>query len=164
MARISPTTYKPILQYHFIVEFSNLELAQNNQNYARSTTLPAANNNPILIEYGNTYTYIKGKTKWNEINMTFYSLSTPDTNKIMWDWLKKHQDVIEGKDLFKDDYVADLTIKLLKPDETVAATWKLINAFASAINWGSVDWASNDVIQPEVTFVYDYAEFVERTQ
>lgn len=159
MARLSPASYKPILQYHFIVEFSNLSLAQNNQNYARGSDLPSAENNPILIEYGNTYMHVKGKTKWNELTMQFYALSTPNTNQLMWDWLKKHQDVSTGKDAFKDAYMADLTIKLLTPDESVAATWKLINAFASSINWGNVDWGGNEVIQPEVTFVYDYAEY-----
>ena len=161
MARLSPSNYKPILQYHFVVEFSDhgMELGQNTVNYARGTDLPAAENNPVKIEYGNTYMWIKGKTLWNNITMQFYSLSQPNTNLKLWDYLNKHQNISTGVDDFKDKYMGQVTIKLLNPDETPVGQWKLVNAFISAINWGNVDWASEDVIQPEVTFVYDYAEW-----
>ena len=103
--------------------------------------------------------WIKGKTLWNNITMQFYSLSQPNTNLKLWDYLNKHQNISTGVDDFKDKYMGQVTIKLLNPDETPVGQWKLVNAFISAINWGNVDWASEDVIQPEVTFVYDYAEW-----
>ena len=161
MARLSPSSYKPILQYHFIVEFSShgMALDQTTSNYARGSDLPAAENNPIVIEYGNTYMWVKGKTRWNNITMQFYSLSQPNTNAKLWDYLNKHQDISGGTDKFKADYMGDVGIKLLNPDETPVGTWKLIDAFISNVNWGNVDWSSEDVIQPEITFVYDYAEW-----
>tara|TARA_R110000822_G_scaffold128195_20_gene263939 strand:- start:1482 stop:1970 length:489 start_codon:yes stop_codon:yes gene_type:complete len=159
MARLTPSNYKPILQYHFIVEFDNydMELQQNSQNYAKGADLPAADNNPISIEYGNTYMWVKGKTRWNSITMQFYSLSSPNTNGKLWQYINAHQKVESGTDDFKENYMGDVTIKLLNPDETEVGKWRLINAFISAINWGSVDWGAEDVIQPEITFVYDYA-------
>jgi hypothetical protein len=160
MARLSPSSYKPILQYHFSVNFTKYPLQlplQNTANYARGTDLPSADNNPVLVEYGNTYMYVKGKTRWNAITMQFYSLSDPDTNKQMWDYLGVHQDSDTGADSFKADYAGDVAITLLNPDETPVGTWTLVNAFISNINWGNVDWASEDVIQPEITFVYDHA-------
>lgn len=162
MARLSPSNYKPILQYHFIVEFTKfgMDLAMNTQNYARGSDLPAADNNPISIEYGNTYIWVKGKTRWNDITMQFYSLSEPNTNKKMWDYLNVHQNVVDGLDKFKDEYMADIFIKLLNPDETAVGTWKLINAIVSNISWGTVNWGGEEVIQPEITFKYDYAEWV----
>ena len=158
MARLTPANYRPILQFHFHVIFSNLEQGTF-VTYAKGTDLPSADNNPVLIEYGNTYMYVKGKTRWNNISMTFYSLSKPDTNKMMWDYLNKHQVIPDGKDSFKDQYMGDMQIQLLNPDETVVGTWKLLNAFIASINYGNVDWAAEDVVQPEITFVYDYAEW-----
>lgn len=161
MARLTPADYRPILQYHFIVEFSGLDLANNTQNYARGSDLPSAENNPISIEYGNTYIWVKGKTRWNNITMQFYSLAQPtNTNGKMWDYLNKHQAITDGKDSFKEDYMGDISITLLHPDDTRIGSWKLINAFVATINWGAVDWSSEEVVQPEVTFVYDYAEWV----
>ena len=173
MARLTPSNYKPILQYHFIVEFlgqsadskfgiGDLELAQDAQNYAKGSDLPSVDNNPISVEYGNTYMWVKGKTRWNNITMQFYSLSEPDTNKKLWDYLNVHQTVTDGKDQFKKDYIGDLSIKLLNPTETEVGKWKLINAFVANVNWGSVDWGGEEVIQPEITFVYDYAEWTSK--
>ena len=162
MARLSPSSYKPILQYHFIVEFGDhgMALGDNTENYARGSDLPAAENNPIKIEYGNTYMWIKGKTVWNNINMQFYSLGGGiNTNKKLWDYLNKHQSITDGKDEFKDTYMGQVTIKLLEPTGTPVGQWKLINAFIASVNWGNVDWGAEEVIQPEVQFVYDYAEW-----
>lgn len=162
MARLSPANYKPILQYHFIVEFDNygMNLGQNTQNYAKGSDLPAAENNPISIDYGNTYMWVKGKTRWNNITMQFYSLSEPNTNQKLWQYLNVHQQVVPGVDDFKDAYMGDVSIKLLTPTEEQVGKWKLVNAFIASINWGNVDWSSEDVIQPEISFAYDYAEWV----
>lgn len=159
MARLAPRNYRPILQYHFIVEFSEhgMELGQNTQNYAKSSDLPSLTNNPVTIDYGNTYMWVKGKTRWNDITMQFYSLSEPDTNKKLWDYLNKHHIVDDGRDLFKDEYMGQITLKLLHPNEKSVGKWKLINAIVSDMSWGNVDWSSDEVIQPEVTFKYDYA-------
>lgn len=158
MARLTPASYRPILQFHFHVIFSSLEEGAF-VTYARGSDLPSADNNPVVIEYGNTYMHVKGKTRWNNVSMTFYSLSKPDTNDIMWKYLNKHQAVTDGTDTFKDEYMGDIQIQLLNPNETVVGTWKLINAFIANINFGSLDWSADDVVQPEITFVYDYAEW-----
>ena len=172
MARLSPADYRPILQYHFIVDFSGqsadsifgvgeLELNQNTQNYARGSDLPSADNNPIMIEYGNTYMWVKGKTRWNNITMQFYSLSEPNVNSKLWEYLNVHQQITGGEEQFKKDYVGELTIKLLNPDETPVGRWVLVNTFIASINFGNVNWGSEDVIQPEITFVYDFARWVQ---
>jgi hypothetical protein len=163
MARLSPSSYRPILQYHFHVKFTSQPLNlpfKSTDNYAKGTDLPSADNNPIAIEYGNTYMWVKGKTRWNNITMQFYSLSTPNTNQQMWDYINKHQSISDGKDEFKDTYMGDVGIALLTPTEDVVGYWILVNAFIANINWGNVDWGSEDVVQPEITFVYDYAEWV----
>lgn len=161
MARLTPANYKPILQYHFIVEFSKfgMDLGQNATNYAFGSDLPSVVNNSQVLEYGNVYTYYKGKTKWNPLSMQLYSLAQPNTNQKLWDYLNQHQDVASGAEKFKDDYVADVTIKLLNPDETPIGQWKLINAFADEISWGTVTWQGQDVVSIDVTFVFDHAEW-----
>ena len=136
MARLTPQNYRPILQFHFQVIFGDL----NNDGFitnARGTDLPSAENNPVVIEYGNTYMHVKGKTRWNNITMTFYATSIPDSNKKMWDYFNKHQKVTEGTDDFKDKYMGDMQIQLLNPTETVIGTWKLINTFIATIFRGS---------------------------
>jgi hypothetical protein len=134
-----------------------MALSQDTYNYARGSDLPSAENNPIRIDYGNTYIYIKGKTVWNTLTMQFYSLATPNVNQKIWDYLNKHQNITEGKDDFKENYMGDVRITLLSPNEQRVGTWGLVNAFIQSVNMGTVSWSGEEVIQPEITFVYDYA-------
>lgn len=156
MARMTPSSYRPILGFHFKVQFEQLNDSAF-VTYAKGTTLPSMTNNPVVVDHGNTYIYVKGKTRWNAITMTFYAMSTPDTNTKIWDYLQSHQKTEAGTDDFKDVYMKDVQIQLLNPDESIVKTWKLKQAFISEINFGTVDWSSEEVVQPEITFIYDYA-------
>ncbi len=161
MARLDPSSYKPISQFHFQVKFSQLD-APDFVTYAKATALPSLTQTPIKIDYGNTYMYVKGKTVWNEIAMTFYGLSDPDTNTKFWKYLQKHQKTESGIDQFKMDYMNDIQLMLLNPDETEVGTWRLINAFVSTMNFGQVDWSSEDILQHEISFIYDYATWTPK--
>lgn len=158
MARLDPAQYRPILSYHFQVMFSTLNEGEF-VTYAKGLTLPSMTNNPIKVDYGNTYMHLKGKTFWNPITMTFYALSKPTTTNKLWDYINKHQTIKDGKDAFKSDYIGDIQLALLNPDETQVGTWKLINAFISEISFGDMDWSNEEIVTPEITFVYDYPEW-----
>jgi len=155
MARMSPQDYHPILSFRFQVTFSVLEGIGF---WGKSVTLPSATNNPITIEYGNTYVKVKGKTRWNDVTMTCYAFEGM-TNEQLWKWLNElHQKVDEGKDYYADQYKRDVTINLMNPkNDATVGTWKLIGAFISDINFGSLDFASEEIVQPEITISYDYA-------
>ena len=155
MARMSPESYHPLLSFRFKVIFSVIEGVQF---FGKSITLPSAENNPITVEYGNTYVKVKGKTRWNDITMTCYAFENMTHDKL-WGWLNdRHQKVNEGKDYYADEYKRDIQIQLLAPnEERVVGTWKLIGAFINNINFGNVDFASEEIIQPEISIAYDYA-------
>jgi hypothetical protein len=155
MARITAESYRPQLQFRFRIIFSVLDAVQF---YGKSVDLPSAENNPITVEYGNTYMKVKGKTRWNDINITCYSYE--DITQIeLWEYLDKlHHGVKEGKDGFAKDYKRDIQIQLLAPDEEkVVGTWRLVGAFVASINYGKLDWGAEEVVQPELTLAYDYA-------
>lgn len=157
MARLSPQDIHPLLSFRFKVIFSILD---NVQFYGKAITLPAAENNPLTIDYGNTYIKVKGKTRWNDVTMTCYAFEDMTHNEL-FDWLNGlHQKIDEGKDWYGDDYKKDITIQLLSPGaDRVVGTWKLIGAFINTVNFGNMDFSSEEIIQPEVTISYDYAMY-----
>lgn len=157
MARLSPQDIHPLLSFRFKVIFSILD---NVTFYGKSITLPAAENNPITIEYGNTYMKVKGKTRWNDVTMTCYAYEDMTHNEL-FDWLHViHQKIDEGKDFYADEYKKDIQIQLISPrEDRVVGTWKLIGAFINNVNFGALDWTTEEVIQPEVTIAYDYAMY-----
>ena len=157
MARLTPTDYKPHLSFRFQVIFSEM---QNIKFYAHSTTLPVVDNNPITLEYGNTQMVVKGKTKWNQIVMSLYAYENMTYDEVWKYFNDKHQDIEKGEDHYANDYKKDITIQLLRPNNGVVAVWKLVNAFVANFNPGQLNWASDEPLQPEITFAYDYAKYI----
>ena len=136
MARISPETYNPQLTFRFRIQFSQLADVSV---YGKAIQLPTVDNSPITVEYGNTQMKVKGKTKWNDIQMTCYAYERMTMNQL-WGYLNDlHQDVIQGTDEYGDTYKKDIQIQLLGPTDNVVGTWKLIGAFIGQINYGELD-------------------------
>ncbi len=158
---MSPNDYNPLLSFRFKVIFSTLEGLEF---YGKSITLPEAENNPLTVEYGNTYIKLKGKTKWNDVTMTCYAFENV-THDRLWNWLNSiHQDITNGKDYYADQYKKDIIIQLLNPaGEVVIGSWKLINAFISRINFGAMDYTTEEIVQPEISISYDYALYESGT-
>ena len=158
MARLTPQNINPQLSFRFKIVFSELE---DIGIYAKSIQLPTIDNGTIIVDYGNTQMKVKGKTKWNDIQMTLYAFEQK-TMRQLWKYLNElHQKVDDGKDFYPDDYKKDVQIQLLAPNDDVISTWKLIGAYANLINFGDLDYGTEEIVQPQVTFSYDYALFVD---
>lgn len=157
MARLSPESHEPLVSFRFRIQFSQL---QDIPIYGKAIQLPTVDNSPITLEYGNTQMKVKGKTKWNDIQITCYAYERMTMNQL-WAYLNDlHQDVIQGRDEYGDTYKKDIQIQLMGPTDNVVGTWKLIGAFMSQINYGDLDWSTEEVVQPQITISYDYATFV----
>lgn len=157
MARLSPEAYDPLLSFRFRIQFSELPDVGF---YGKSVNLPVVDNNPLTLDYGNTQMKVKGKTKWNDIQITCYAYEKM-TMEQLWDYLNKlHQDVPKGEDKYGDDYKKDIQIQLMNPFDIPIGTWTLIGGFMSQINFGELDWSAEEVVQPQLTLSYDYATFV----
>lgn len=138
----------------------------------KAINLPSIDQGEIVIDYINTDFKVKGKSRWQDVTLQIYDAvgSGPSgTNvaagpKEIHDWLLKHHDSLQGKDDWAfpsgGGYKRSATIKVLEPDGvTNAYHWDLTGVFISAINFGSMDWATEDAVIAEITLKYDYAEF-----
>lgn len=154
MARLSPEQYNPITSWRFKIQFSSLPEVGF---YAKSITLPQIDNAPLTLEYGNTQMKIKGKTKWNDVEMVMYAYEKM-TNEQLWEYMTTlHQKVDDGTDFYGEKYKLDVLIQIMSPGDQPIAKWTLIGAFANLINFGEMDYSTEEVVQPRITFSYDYA-------
>lgn len=154
MARLVPAAHKPILGFRMQLQTEPLGDAKI---YCKSFALPSFDNSPVIAEYGNTQMKIKGKTKWNDLQITCYHYEGMTINDV-WNWLLEHQNTPGGEDDFAEYYKHDITLKLLKPDgNTSAHEMKLIGAFISSADMGQFDWASEEIVEISITLAYDYA-------
>lgn len=159
MSRLSPESYNPQVSFRFRIQFSDIK---DINIYGKAAQLPTVDNSPITVEYGNTQMKIKGKTKWNDIQITCYAYEGL-TMEQLWLYLNDlHQDVKEGTDEYGSTYKKDIQIQLLGPTDNVVGTWKLVGAFMSLINYGELDWSTEEVVQPQITISYDYALYEGR--
>lgn len=157
MARITAATYKPQLQFRFQM---SIEKLPNALYYLKSSDLPIMSNNSIEIDYGNTSFHVKGKTRWNKLNCTLYAYETMTFSELFL-WANYHQTATSGIDQHKDMYeVGLIQLQLLNPMDIPVNTVKLFNAYLDEINYGQVDWGSNEPIAPSITIVYDYASVI----
>jgi hypothetical protein len=156
MARLSPESYRPILSFRFKIQFSAIP---NINFFGKATSLPSLSNNPKTIDYGNTYITVKGKTKWNNISIDMYAFEGMTHDELFGYLNDMHQEISSGKDKYGSSYKKDVQIQLLGPDDSVVGTFKLIGAFIETLNFGQMDWSNDDPIVPQITLIYDYAEY-----
>jgi hypothetical protein len=154
MARLTPDNLNPQLSFRFKLVFSELgDIGV----YGKAVQLPTVDNGTIVVDYGNTQLKVKGKTKWNDIDITCYAFEKI-TMEQLWNYLNKlHQQVDVGEDYYPDDYKKDIQIQLLSPYDLVVGTWKLIGAFVNTLNFGELDYSNEEIVQPRLTISYDYA-------
>jgi len=156
MARLDPQTYNPITSWRFKIQFSSLPEVGF---YAKSITMPTVDNQPLTVEYGNTQMKIKGKTKWNDVELTMYAYEKMTINQL-WDYMDTlHQKIDVGEDFYGKDYKLDILIQIMSPADIPIAKWTLVGAFANVINFGQFDYSTEEVVQPSLTISYDYAVF-----
>lgn len=153
MRLLNPIAFNPTLQFRYSVLTSKLPMALF---YARSADQPTADNSPIEAHYGNSSFWTKGKTKWNDINLTCYQYEGI-TLREMWLYFQQHQIVEFAKDQYSFAYKHDLQLAVLNPMMIPIGTWSLHGAFYSTVNFGNMDWGNDDVAQVELTIKYDYA-------
>lgn len=150
-----PNVLHPSLQFRYTIFSSRIPGATI---YARSSQQPGFENNPIKVDYGNSYFKIKGKTSWDDISIRCYQfegITIPD----FWKYVQQHQIVKSAKDQYGLLYKHDLRVVVLNPLQIPIGSWKLVGAFFSGVKFGDMDWGTDDAVEIDLTIAYDYAEY-----
>lgn len=154
MARLSPSAHIPSLSFRMELQVGVFPQAHI---YCKSFQLPTIDNSTVIAEYGNTQMKLKGKTKWNSLNITCYQYENITINEV-WEYFTKHQKVETGEDQYADNYKNDITLKVLKASGIESShEFKLHGAFIATVDFGQFDWASEEIVEIPITIDYDYA-------
>jgi len=124
---------------------------------------------------GNTY-YYPGTVTWEPVNATIVNAVNPDGNKILYDalvgsgYLKPdvQEDVFfnpaqDPGTINKFDAVNQLgnvIIEELNGQGGLIGTWTLNNAFITSATFGDLSYESDDILNIEINFRYDWADYV----
>lgn len=147
-----PGPFEPNLQFRFTILTSRLKGAI----YARAAQQPSFDNSPLELHHGNSSFFVKGKTKWNPLQIQFYQFEGI-TLLEFWSYMQKHQITETATDLYASSYKHDLRVSVVDPTEIPAGTWVLHGAFYDQVDFGQMDRTSDEVMEVNATIRYDYA-------
>lgn len=147
MATIDPnelfyTAFEPKLQNRFILYVDGIPSYM-----VKGVSGLGFTNDEITLNHINTYRKIKGKTKWNNINLTLYDPITPSGSQTVMEWARLHHESVTGRDSYSDVYKKDLTINVLGPNGDIVGEWISKGSFILSADFGDYNWDNESVAQ-----------------
>ena len=104
----------------------------------------------ITLNHINVYRKIKGKAKWEDIEMTLFDPITPSGAQAVMEWVRLHHESVTGRDGYSDFYKKDVTINALGPVGDIVSEWVIKGAFIKTANFGDFSW-DDDAAAQEIT-------------
>ena len=111
----------------------------------------------VSLNHINVQRFVKGKSKWGEIQMTLFDPITPSGAQAVMEWVRLHHESVTGRDGYSDFYKKDLTFDVLGPVGDIVSEWVIKGAFITDANFGDYSWDSVDTaINLTMTVQPDY--------
>jgi hypothetical protein len=123
----------------------------------KTSAKPSMTNGEVVIDHINVKRKLKGKSSWNSIAITIYDAIVPSAAQAVMQWVRLHHESATGRDGYASIYKKDITLNQLSPLGEVIEEWKLKGCYLSEVNFGSLDWSTEDVVMIDATLNYDWA-------
>jgi hypothetical protein len=118
---------------------------------------PSLESDEVILEHMNVTRYVKGKSRWQPLDITLYDPIVPSAAQQVHEWILLHHESTTGRDGYSDFYKKNITFNLLDPVGAVVEEWELKGAYIQSANFGDMDFASSDPTEITLTLRYDYA-------
>ena len=146
------TPFEPKLKNRFIMQIDGI-----NAYLIKSINRPSLTNDEVVLEHMNTTRYVKGKSRWEPLEITLYDPVVPSAAQQVMEWVRLHHESVTGRDGYSDFYKKNITFNLLDPVGAVIEEWELKGAMIQSANFGDLDFATSDPVEISMTLRYDYA-------
>ena len=148
------TAYEPKVQNRFIMYIDGIPAY-----FIKSAARPSIANGTIKLDHMNTYRKLKGKSEWQDIEVTLYDAIVPSAAQACMEWVRLAHESVTGRNGYADFYKKDVVINVLGPVGDKVEEWQLKGAFPSTVNFGAtvLDWSSAEALTISMTLTYDYA-------
>lgn len=147
------TPFEPKVSFRFLMTIAGIPAFT-----IKAAAMPNLDNGQINIDFNNVDFKVKGKSRWQNINITLYDPVDPSAAKAVHDWIKKHHNSASGVDGFAfSEYKKDIILQAMNPKIAPVETWALYGTYIKTSNWGQMDWSTDEPKQIELELAYDYA-------
>ena len=113
--------------------------------------------NSVEIPLLNTSTYVAGRYKWNDIQITFRDPITPSASQALMEWIRLISESVTGRMGYAAGYKRDIELEMLDPNGVVIEKWILKNAWIKNYNGGALKYNDDSLATVTTNLVMDYA-------
>ena len=146
------TPFEPKLKNRFIMQIGGI-----NAYLIKTATRPQIQFDEVILEHMNVTRYVKGKGRWQPIEITLYDPVVPSASQQVMEWIRLSHESITGRDGYSDFYKKDVTFNLLGPVGDVVEEWVLKGAFIQSADFGELSFEDSTPVEITATIKYDYA-------
>ena len=147
------TPFEPKLKNRFIMQIDGIPAYT-----IKGVNRPQIDFDEVVLEHMNVTRYVKGKGRWQPMEITLYDPVVPSAAQAVMEWVRLGHESVTGRDGYSDFYKKDITIQVLGPVGDIVEEWTLKQAWIKSANFGTLDQTTGaDPIEIELSLRYDYA-------
>jgi hypothetical protein len=145
-------TYEPKRKFRWILQIEGIDAYT-----LKTAARPQLTFDEVVIDYINTKRYVSGKQTWAAMAVTTHDPIAPSAAQKVMDWVRLNYEPLTGRMGYASFYKKNIVLKLLDPQGTVVEYWDIIGAWPQDVNFGDLDYASNDNSEISFTLRFDNA-------
>jgi hypothetical protein len=156
----------PKLKYRFRAVFENFGVSTDRVELTKqveSISRPNLNMNPFTIDVYNSKVNLVGKPSWEAVSVTLRDDAGGNVSKLVGEQIQKQFDFAEQSSAASGiDYKFVLKFEMLDGGNgvnqpNVLETWELYGCFLQQVQYGEVNYSTNDPVKIQLTIKYDNA-------
>lgn len=156
----------PKLKFRFRASFENFGVSSNKVEMTKQVMdikRPSVNFNPITVDVYNSKVYLAGKPEWQEITVNLRDDAGGNVSKLVGEQIQKQFDFMEQASAASGiDYKFLLRYEMLDGGNganqpNVLETWELYGCFISSVDYGDMNYATNEPATIALTVRFDNA-------
>ena len=146
------TPFEPKMKNRFIMNIDGIPAY-----LIKTANRPSIQFDEVVLEHMNVTRYVKGKGRWQPIEITLYDPVVPSAAQSVMEWVRLSHESVTGRDGYSDFYKKAVTFQLLGPVGDVVEEWVLKGCFIESATFNDLDFASSDPVDVTLSLKYDYA-------
>jgi len=146
------TPFEPKLKNRFIMQIDGI-----NAYLIKTATRPSIESDEVILEHMNVTRYVKGKSRWQPLEITLYDPVVPSAAQQVMEWVRLSHESVTGRDGYSDFYKKNVTFNVLGPVGDVVEEWELKGCYIQSANFGDLTFDDATPVEISLTLRYDYA-------
>jgi hypothetical protein len=151
--QILATAFEPVQSNRFLMLMDGIPAY-----LVKGVSAISLDQTPVELNHINVQRFVKGKTKWNTIDLTLFSAISPSGAQAVMEWIRLGHESVTGRNGYSDFYKKKLTLQILGPVGDIVSEWVLMGCFPTNVNFGDFSYDDDGVaVNIKMTVRPDYA-------